>query len=176
MALVFFSKSKNLDARYLSNFTVTDGLKIETVCFPTSNKVLDNKVFPTIGHAFQGYKLAISNAPESIINELIDSTDAKEVKRMGSKKFFKENGLVLDISSWTSTSVDLMRYLVRQRLHIDLKYREIIKNAIDNNVKLYHFERSGKKSLWGGFFEKQSGEWVGQNRLGKMLVEEYLLI
>lgn len=176
MALVFFSKSKNLDARYLSNFTIMSGLKIENIHFPTPNKVLDNKVFPSIEHAFQGYKLAISNAPESIINELIDSTDAKEVKRMGSKKFFKENGLVLDISSWTSESVDLMRYLVRQRLHIDLKYREIIKNAIDNNVKLYHFERSGKKSLWGGFFEKQTGKWVGQNRLGKMLMEEYLLI
>lgn len=176
MTLVFFSKSKNPDARYLSNFTDTDGLKIENVCFPTSNSVLENKVFPSIEHAFQGYKLAISNAPESIINSLIDSTDGKEVKRMGSKKFFKENGLVLDISSWTSKSMNLMRYLVRQRLHIDLKYREIIKNAIDNDIKLYHFERSGRKSLWGGFFEKQTGVWVGGNRLGKMLMEEYLLI
>jgi hypothetical protein len=60
--------------------------------------------------------------------------------------------------------VVIMRYLVRQRLHIDDKYRDIIQKAVNNNIKLCHFERSGKRSIWGGFLDKNTGEWV--DRIG----------
>ena len=95
---------------------------------------------------------------------------------MGGRKFFNENGLTLYISEWNYASVHIMRYLVRQRLHIDDKYKSIIKKAVNNNIKLYHFERSGKRSIWGGYLDKNTGKWVGQNKLGQILEDEYLLI
>lgn len=176
MMLVFYSKSKDANARYLSNYTKTDVLIIDEAYFPTPNNVLRDKVFPTIEHAFQAYKLARSHAPEHIINKLINTPDPSVVKRMGGRKFFNENGLTLYISEWNHASVHIMRYLVRQRLHIDDKYRDIIQKAVNNNIKLCHFERSGKRSIWGGFLDKNTGEWVGQNKLGQILEDEYLLI
>lgn len=176
MMLVFSSKSKDANARYLSNYTKTDGLIIDEAYFPTPNNVLHNKVFPTIEHAFQAYKLARSHAPEHIINKLINTPDPSVVKRMGGRKSFDTNGLTLYISEWNHASLHIMRYLVRQRLHIDDKYRDIIQKAVNNNIKLCHFERSGKRSIWGGYINKNTGEWVGQNRLGQILEDEYLLI
>lgn len=176
MMLIFYSKSEDANAKYLSNYTKTGGLIIDEAYFSTPNNVLCNKVFPTIEHAFQAYKLARSHAPEHLINKLMNTTDPSIVKRMGGRKFFKENGLTLYISEWNYASVHIMRYLVRQRLHIDDKYKSIIKKAVNNNIKLCHFERSGKRSIWGGYLDNNTGKWVGQNKLGQILEDEYLLI
>ena len=40
-------------------------------------------------------------------------------------------------------------------------------------VKLYHFDRAGAKSKYGGYFEKTTGKWVGGNLLSKFIEEEY---
>lgn len=173
--LVFHPKSRDTDAKYLSNYTKTDGLIIDETCFSTPNNVLCDKVFPTIEHAFQAYKLARSYAPEHLIDKLINTPDPAIVKRMGGNKFFNKNGLTLYISEWNHASVHIMRYLVRQRLHIDDKYRNIIQKAVNNNIRLLHFERSGKRSVWGGYLDKHTGEWVGRNKLGHIFVDEYLL-
>lgn len=177
MMLIFCSKSRDLKARYLSNCTKTDGLVIDEYFFPTPHNILKNKVFPTIEHAFQAYKLARAYAPEYLIDELINTSDVTLVKRMGGRKSFEANGLILYISEWNHASVHIMRYLVRQRLHIDNEYRNIIQRAVNNDIKLCHFERSGKRStIWGGYINKNTGEWVGQNRLGQILEDEYLLM
>ena len=177
MSLIFYSKSKNPDARYLSNFTIFEEgyLVIEPDIFSTPNNILKNKKFPSIEHAFQGYKLAISNASEKIIDDLIKTTDAKIVKQMGGKTFFKNNNLVLDIPKWNNMSDKFLRYLVRQRLHVDDKYKNIVQSCVKNNIKLYHFDRAGEKSRHGGYFQKSTGNWVGKNLLSKIIVEEYLL-
>ena len=140
--------------------------------FPTPNNILKNKNFPSIEHAFQGYKLAISNV---YIDDLIETTDAKIVKQMGGKTFFLKNNLVLDIPKWNNMSDKFLRYLVRQRLHVDDKYRNIIQSCVKNNIKLYHFDRAGEESGYGGYFQKSTGTWVGKNLLSKKIVEEYLL-
>ena len=171
---LFHSRSKCEDAKYLSNFTIVDeGMLIEDQHYPVYGGVLVGKMFPSIEHAFQGYKLAMSGASVTLIDDLIRTTEMSVVKRMGGRKFFEANNLKLDIQKWTTTSVSLMRYLVRQRLHKDTKYRDIIKKLIDNNIKIYHFERSGAKSIWGGYVSKSTGEWMGRNLLGQILVEEY---
>lgn len=173
---IFHSRSKCADGKYLSNFTIVDeGLQIEEQYF-SANGMLVGKVFPSIEHAFQGYKLAVSNASVTLIDDLIKTTNMSVVKRMGGRKFFEENKLKLDTKKWIYTSMHLMRYLVRQRLHKDTKYRDIIKKLVDNNIKMYHFERSGEKSLWGGYLSKSTGEWLGKNMLGQILEDEYLLI
>lgn len=176
MSLIFYFKSKNLDARYLSNTTVFEKgyLMIDPDIFPTPNNILKKKKFHSIEHAFQVYKLSISNASENIIDDLIKTTDVKIVKQMGGKTFFKRNNLVLDIPKWNNMSDKFLRYLVRQRLHVDDKYKNIVQSCVKNDIKLYHFDRCGEKSRYGGYFKKSTGNWVGKNLLSKIIVEEYL--
>lgn len=175
---LFFSRAKSEEARYLSNFTLiqTGGIEIDHNVFPTTNDILKGKIFPSIEHAFQGYKLAISNASESLIDKIIESRDMRVVKQMGARKFFETENLKLDTRYWNEISISLMSHLVRQRLHVDKRFREIIKFLVENNITMYHFSREGAKSLWGGYFKKDTGVWVGQNMLGKILKEQYLLI
>lgn len=175
MALLFYSKSKLADNKYLSNFArlETGCLKIDHELFPTPNDILKNKLFVSIEHAFQCYKLAISGAPEAVIDDLMALEDAHEVKKMGGKGSFKKLKLELDVKKWSIMSDNLMRHLVKQRLIVDDKYKRIVHKHLSNGVKLYHFDRSGIKSKYGGYFEKTTKKWVGQNLLGKMIEEEF---
>lgn len=166
--LVFHSRSKHEDGKYLSNFIpVNEGLTVECIKI----EILKGKVFPSIEHAFQGVKFAMSGAHDGLLNELIQCTDAVQVQKMGQKKYFDKCGLKLDINKWSKCSVPLMRHLVRQRIIKDEKYRNIIEKY---HNRLYHFSRAGKRSLWGGYFSKASGLWEGKNLLGKIMDEEYI--
>lgn len=157
--LIFHSRSKCEEGRYLSNFTAID----ITIDGFFDYDVLKGKVFPSIEHAFQGAKLAMSGADDQQIDELI-SCNASEAQRMGQKKYFDQQGLKLDVAKWSKCSIPLMRYLVKQRIQNDEKYKSIIEK-----YHLYHFSRAGKRSLWGGYFSKTSGLWEGQNLLGKIM-------
>jgi predicted NAD-dependent protein-ADP-ribosyltransferase YbiA (DUF1768 family) len=179
MDLLFHSKSKLDDGKYLSNFARLETgsencvLKIDHEMFQTPNDILKNKEFLSIEHAFQCYKLAISGASEDVIDKLMSLEDMKEVKKMGGKGSFKKLKLELDVKKWSGISDNLMRHLVKQRLLVDNKYKSIVQKYVSNGGKLYHFERSGIKSKYGGYFEKPTGNWVGQNLLGKMIMEEF---
>ena len=173
--LLYHSRSKTDDGKYLSNFAKMEKeVYIEIDEEKYKRDVLKEKKFESIEQAFQGYKLAISGCSESVIDDLINTEDGKEVKKKGGKGFFKKLKLELDISNWSRESDDFMRYLVRKRLMVDERYKEIIGEAINNGVKLYHFDRSGGKSKHGGFFEKTTGKWVGGNMLSKFMEEEYV--
>ena len=58
-SLLFFSKSKNLSARYLSNFTIiTDGLTIPNDFIVNE---LRGHVYPSVENAFQAAKYVLKN-------------------------------------------------------------------------------------------------------------------
>jgi len=165
--LLFFSRSKLDDGKYLSNFSViSDGDIVIDERFPI--QMLNGKRFHSVENAFQACKLAISNAPMDLINN-IQEISPMDAKKMGSKTMFKKNKLVLDVNTWNSMSYNIMRMLIVYRFENDIKFREIIQNAVKNGMKLKHFDRSGSKSYWGGFYEKETKNWVGKNKLGEIM-------
>ena len=54
---------------------------------------------------------------------------------------------------------------------VDPLFRRILAAVRERGWYLLHFERGGATSYWGGSVSKQSGERVGTNRLGEMLMD-----
>ena len=161
--LLFFSKSKNLSNRYMSNFTnVYGGITIPET-FPLTELIGDN--YPTIENAFQAAKYCLAGNLK-IALELKHKTPSG-AKIMGSKSGMKKYDLVLDTKIWNQLSYPIMMELVRERMKYDELYRLIAKYCVYNNIPLKHFERSGDKSFWGGYFK--DGVWCGYNSLGRII-------
>ena len=156
--LLFFSKARDLTARYLSNFTEA----------PVE---YNGVVFPSIENAFQAAKFLHSTKPH-LFAELASMTPA-EAKSAGSRTGMKKRGATLDLATWDKVSLTLMKQLVEQRMKTDARYKEIIEQGRRDGVAFLHFERSGAKSLWGGSFPKDFPKapayFHGANRLGRIL-------
>lgn len=167
-SLLFFSRSKDNDGKYLSNFAILcDGGEI-VIDERYPIKMLIGKRFRSIENAFQASKLAISNAPMELINKL-EKMEPEDSKKMGSKTMFKKHNLELDVLKWNKESYEIMRLLVLYRFENDSRFRTIIERSVKSGKRLKHFERSGEKSYWGGFYEKKTNKWVGRNKLGEIL-------
>lgn len=167
----FYSKSADLNSRYLSNFTEMPlGIKI-----PKHFHVRDMEglTFPTVEHAFQASKLIFSGVAITSVNimELSELSEnkltAQQAKTRGGRKHFNSIGITLDIGRWNSIAIDVMRDLVVARFASDERFKDIVLNAKKKQMKFKHFERSGAKSVWGGFMKE--GMWLGQNQLGKIM-------
>ena len=162
-SLLFYSKSKHLTNRYLSNFTnISAGIMIPET-FPLVELI--GYRFPSIENAFQAAKYCLAGSLK-IALELRHKTPS-ESKSMGSKSGMKKCGIVLDVIRWNQLSYPIMLELVRERLKCDELYRLIAKYCVENKIKLKHFERSGDKSFWGGYFK--NGIWYGYNSLGRII-------
>ena len=73
----------------------------------------------------------------------------------------------LDTFIWNDISYKIMESLIEVRVRCDETFRlMLVRNRLTGTV-LFHFERSGKKSFWGGYF--RDGRWLGQNKLGHIL-------
>ena len=159
MTCVFFSRSKGPE-RQLSNF------------FPC-DVPHENVLFPSIENAFQAAKYLRSTRPEVFV-ELASMTPA-EARSAGSKTGMRRRGAALDVAAWDRDSVGVMERLVAIRVVQDPGYRSAIAAARKEGTALLHFERSGKKSFWGGSFpagcERVPANFVGRNMLGKILMK-----
>ena len=169
--VMFFSKSKGYDAKYLSNFTVLTIPLCVADDYPI--ELIRNKQFPSVEHAFQASKIAFSGGDESHVQRMetgsVDAITPHECKHMGSKASFKKLGLQLDIVTWSKLSRELMQYLLIARTRVDTRFIHIISSNRRLGKQHMHFERSGAKSVWGGSFEQSSGIWKGENFLGKCI-------
>lgn len=162
-SLLFFSKSKDLSARYLSNFTIIPcGLTIPDDFIV---KELVGHVFPSVENAFQAAKYVLAGNLKVALE--LKNVPPSVSKSMGSKTGMKKNKCILDVSAWTRISYIVMKQLIQERANQDKPFRDTIKNAIENKISLKHFERSGKKSFWGGCFKE--GVWYGNNALGNIM-------
>tara|TARA_B110000037_G_scaffold186981_1_gene217286 strand:- start:7261 stop:7770 length:510 start_codon:yes stop_codon:yes gene_type:complete len=164
--ILFYSKSKNLDHRYLSNFQVIDrGIVIDEK-FPFHE--LHGKCFHSIENAFQASKLCCAKFDiESL--DIIQTLSPLEARNFGSKLNFKKHKKELDITVWNKMSVQVMKKLLKLRYDNDEKFKKTIEFAKNNQLKLKHFERTGSKSFWGGFYK--DCEWKGTNMLGELMQE-----
>lgn len=158
-SILFHSRSKSDIGRLLSNFYLCP-IKHHDV------------TFSSVENAFQASKFLMSNKQE-YFTHLCDVSPA-EARKMGSKSGMNKVGAKLDISAWEKSKNILMESLIIQRFHSDSAFNMELSKLIKNNVHLYHFERSGAKSYWGGFFCKKDNVFKGQNRLGEILMKVHL--
>lgn len=166
MNVLFFSKSKNLEHRYLSNFQVLDkGFVIDDTFVL---KELVGRRFHSIENAFQASKLCCGNFDASHL-DIIEELPPVDARRYGSKGNFKKHNKVLNVEVWNRISTTIMKQLLKLRYNSDECFRDFIQEAKRNQMNLYHFERSGEKSYWGGFFK--DGQWKGKNTLGRLMQE-----
>tara|TARA_B110000027_G_scaffold39016_1_gene43120 strand:+ start:6945 stop:7403 length:459 start_codon:yes stop_codon:yes gene_type:complete len=150
----------------LSNFQVIDrGIVIDEK-FPFHE--LHGKCFHSIENAFQASKLCCAKFDiESL--DIIQTLSPLEARNFGSKLNFKKHKKELDITVWNKMSVQVMKKLLKLRYDNDEKFKKTIEFAKNNQLKLKHFERTGSKSFWGGFYK--DCEWKGTNMLGELMQE-----
>jgi predicted NAD-dependent protein-ADP-ribosyltransferase YbiA (DUF1768 family) len=169
----FYSRSADINSRYLSNFTeIPMGLTI-----PKNFHVGDMEgiTFPTVEHAFQASKLifscvAVTSLDITELRELRENKlTPQQAKARGGRKHFNAIGVTLDIEKWNSVAIDVMRDLIAARYATDEPFKNILLTAKKKQIKFKHYEFSGAKSIWGGFFKGET--WLGQNQLGKIMDE-----
>lgn len=78
----------------------------------------------------------------------------------------KRHGVKLNVPKWESTRVSVMTNITRARAEVDPRFKELLMKFAGDGVRLRHFERRGM--FWGGRASKKSGEWLGENVLGKI--------
>lgn len=161
-SIMFFSKSKNIYAKYLSNFTMCQIVIPDTFIYPQ----LSGYTFPCIECAFQACKYALCNR-NGIIEKFTELT-ASQAKSLGSKVGMKKEKCTLDVNEWNEVSYIVMKQLVDIRYESDELFRRIIDYGNRRKIEFKHFERSGEKSYWGGYFKNNA--WKGNNALGKIFM------
>lgn len=166
----FQLRSKHPDASYLSNMT------------PATIRV-DGAEYPSVEHYFQSSKYALSltdGAGQGKANRLAEQfrvgkqfgkISPKDVKSKGGKGEMSKRGVALDVVRWSAMRDVVMKKALCARVHDDQRFRVLLAFCAENQIDLYHFERSGARSHWGGFFAKTTDTWVGGNTLGAMLVD-----
>lgn len=177
MYIYFYSKSRGYIEKYLSNFTHLD----RPIKWKTQR-------FPTVEHAFQASKYLYTE-PERrpdlfkrfAVGQDYGKLPAAKVKSLGGRAAMKRLGVTLDMTRWNQVNRDIMKSLIRLRVKTDKLFREILKKANKDGMRFFHFERSGKRSYWGGFFPAEAKRvhepkpaakhFVGRNELGKILTE-----
>lgn len=148
----FHSKSPEPWKKWLSNFTIYD----------------KSMTYPSIEAQFQAMKFCYSNNPEHRHTIHWDQMTPPEIKRVGSKSYFKKNNIQLDIEKWNSDRGAIMTELVRIRYKKDKKFRDILRMCKEKNIRLYHY--SLRDRYWGAYQRKKDGVIVGENKLGKILM------
>jgi hypothetical protein len=134
--------------------------------------------FASIEHFYQGMKCCYVNH-EAKGRQLAAKfvlagdygRDAKMAKSKGGKGAMKAVGLSLDLNLWNRVQDDVMRVAIRARAAVDASYAAALKRSAQGGWLWLHFDRAGVKSYWGGHISKESGVWVGRNRLGELMSE-----
>lgn len=136
----------------------------------------DGRTFWTAEHAFQAQKCKHSTRPDLAASFEIDGTIGKnpvDAKRAGSRAVFASQGANLDVARWEAARDSCMEEVIRARLRCDPEFEKILLTAGSLKLTLLHFERSAARSYWGGAIDKRTGNIVGRNRLGEMLMDTY---
>jgi predicted NAD-dependent protein-ADP-ribosyltransferase YbiA (DUF1768 family) len=166
----FYSKSKDVDdlglglpnwRKILSNFYACE------IC-------IDERRYASVEHAFHAAKARCSDKPSIAAAFEIGGSvprDPAKAKQAGGRAGFHRLGATLDVARWASERDGATMQALRARLSCDASFREILAACDARQLQLLHFERGGDRSYWGGSIRSSDGSQVGQNRLGRMLME-----
>ena len=136
---------------------------------------VEGKTFPSVEHYFHAMKALCSDRPEYAQEFEVDGSIGRksplDAKRAGSKSgFTKANNATLDVPRWIATRDKSVAKALKARAKSDPLFTKILLATKERRLFLLHFERGGAKSYWGGSIQRLTGERVGRNRLGEMLM------
>jgi len=151
--ILFHSRSANEAGKILSNF------------YP-SQFVYNERLFNSVEEAFQCMKFKFSSVPELYNQQFVCP---KQAKAAGSKKGMKKLKCSLNLTAWNNNSLGIMNGIVRSRYVCDPVFKNVIDHSKTYGIQLYHFDRAGPKSFWGGYMTKD-GNFMGNNALGKIMM------
>lgn len=169
---LFYSKSKDIDDLKLN---IPNWRKILSN-FHNIIITVDGKKYPSVEHYFQAAKSLCSDKPEmaelfELENE-IGKYSPKDAKSAGGKGAYKKYKAILDFSKWNNIRDEVMIKAIKARMLVDKEYCDILEATKKQDIYLLHYERNPKKSYWGGGISKEnSKEIIGDNKLGKILME-----
>ena len=165
----FYSKSKDKDNRYLSNFQR---------CIPPLQ--IDGETYPSVEHWYQSQKYPAQ------LRHLFQTggtfKEAKEAKRAGSKGVMAKHKVKLNLKEWNGRSkshpnefhrIRVMKKGLWARFKQDKRFRDILSRPLTYFV---HYEKKRGKfdpkriPAWGTYKSKIGG-WSGLNILGLLYIE-----
>lgn len=167
----FFSRSKDPDAKILSNFHKIK--KKITVTINGEEKEADSAE-ALFQYAKYKYATSMDPKPTTFDPETILTMEPADAKSNGGKGGMKKNRYELnevDILRWDANSIAIMKAIVAARFAQDPDFKRVL---IGTGEKyLLHFSRGDKK--WGGKIpagmDKIKENITGENILGKILME-----
>jgi predicted NAD-dependent protein-ADP-ribosyltransferase YbiA (DUF1768 family) len=169
-AAVFYSKSKVDTHRPFPHIPV-DWKRVLSNFYP-SPITLDGVHFPTPEHAFQGMKilLASSGPVDQALQSLLLDPSPVYAKKCGGRAAYKRQGLLLDTIRWEELRETVQHRITTARLHSDPVFVRILRWSASR--PLIHYERGtrARPPFWGAFQSKDTGEYIGRNVLGTMLM------
>ncbi len=159
----FYSKSKLF--KEFSNFTL-------------HSFEIDNNIFISGEHAFHYFKYnLLSVKTENLVRK--DELENYSLKFVGLEPHFKtpldakrgggKRGKSLnndEINFWNEISSEVQYKICNSRISAD---NDLKMSLLKSDKKyLLHQENRGKSPIWGGRIDKNTGELIGQNKLGKI--------
>ncbi len=165
--LLFFSRSKCTDAKYLSTFQICE-------------LHIDGKTFLSMEHYFQSQKYPADK--RYLFEKNSKFKTPSEAKWAGCKSGMKKNGVALDLVKWNSLSeehpnefhrIRVMKKAIWARFKQDKRFRDILCRP---KTYFVHYEKKRGKfnpkniPSWGAYKSKGNG-WCGLNVLGLLYLE-----
>lgn len=135
---------------------------------------LEGLEFYTTEAAFVAKKLLFSGADISVIQRLSKGGDLYlnpyAAKLLGAKKHNPMSDEQL--MKWNNESESIMLDLLQQRFRTDEVFRLILEDAKKKGITLRHLQKGSEKNqpLWGCCRLKKTGQIVGKDRYGKLLM------
>jgi len=123
--------------------------------FYPSEVEMDGQVFPTVEHAYQAAK-----SPDFGVRKQIASLDTPKAAKAAGRRIKRPK-------NWFAVNLGIMESLVRQKFtrHADL-HEQLLATGdaelVEGNVWNDRF--------FGMIWNNKTGEWVGENHLGKILM------
>ncbi|MEM7179296.1 MAG: NADAR family protein [Spirochaetota bacterium] len=168
----FFSKSKACVALEIG---LPDTWKQVLSNFYRSDVVIEKRRYATVEHYFQSQKALCSSRPEMFDWFHTDSSSPNHIpadpllaKQAGARKSYTTHGAVLDFNLWLEKRVAVMENAIQERYIQDKLFQQVLQST--KGLLLWHFERSGAKSFWGGSINPKTLERKGKNQLGQILM------
>ena len=170
LPVVFYSRSKDtVPPRPISDMP-PDFRKILSNFYVIAGGIaIEGKTYPSVEHWFQSQKYFYTDQPGKMKEFTDTQMSPKRAKEMGSKKFMRSRKITLDTKTWNRHRDQIMYKGILERYKGDPIFKKILDIVARENLWLVHYDRSAS-SYWGGKKSRKTGEWVGTNALGQIMM------
>jgi len=131
--------------RFLSNFWLT----------PIN---YEGMVYPSVEHAYQAAKTSLHHQRVHI---------AKLLRPGDAKRYARQHICIADMNTWNNTKVDIMYSLLRAKFGVTFNIDTTLRRKLHATAPLTLIEGN----TWGDTFWGQCPVGVGENHLGKLLMQ-----